>query len=256
MVIQNFDIKNISPKSNEVQHILDSIKEFGFIRICEFVDLDRLEVLQKEFEYGLSFNNYKYGYGKMARFDKLDKKLSSIKKFFDEPFFKAIIQEFWSEFPEITNEYSFVHDYKYDDTTIYGHLHFDRRHQLKFMLYLTDVHTINYGAFSAIPKSNYLGKRLYEGSWKKALNIETANYDEIDRLARLVPDDDYRYRAIPLLVTENDLNLNKCSLHKVIPLTGEAGTLIIFDTHVLHRGGVVQENFERKVLRLHSFPKQ
>ena len=41
--------------------------------------------------------------------------------------------------------------------------------------------------------------------------------------------------------------------YELTPMLGPAGTLLIFDSDVLHKGGNVQEGKERIVVRAHSW---
>ena len=253
--MEAFDIKPTFNCKYEIQDVHDCIYEYGFARIPDFVSSEKLKELNFVFELGLTYDNYPYGYGKLARFDVLPSELSSAKRFFEEQFFQEVITKYWKANSRIFQEYSFIHDFKFDPNTIYGNLHFDRRHQLKFMLYLTDVDSKKHGAFCAIPKSNILGKSLYAQSWKNALSLESNDYSQIEINARLLPDSDSRYKSLPFRIVEDNLSLNGFSLDDTLSLTGSAGTLIIFDTHVLHLGGLVEDNLERKTIRLHTFPK-
>lgn len=241
-------------EKNNASKTISLINKYGFVRFPNFIRGENMDELLSAFECGLMQDNYKYGYGKMSRFDKLPKQLGIIEHFFGDIFFQKIIEGFWNSV-SITKEYLFIHDFKYDANTIYGHLHFDRRHQLKFMIYLTDVQSKNHGAFCAIPKSNSLGKDLYMRSWRKALCLNTNDYNKIEQMAHEIPDNDHRYKSLSFSIHNNSLIMRDL-LYQAIPVTGLAGTLIIFDTHVLHLGGVVADKFERKTLRLHTFPEK
>ena len=100
-------------------------------------------------------------------------------------------------------------------------LHFDVLRTFKFFLYLTDTNEEN-GAFRVIPGSHqithYIRKRLG---------------DQIT----------YENRALTreLPMTPKD----------TMPVIGEAGTLIIFDSDVFHQAGTMREGV-RKVMRAHS----
>jgi len=239
----------------DAKSVLSIVHKFGFACIPNFVNTQELGRIKFEFEEGLVFNNYTYGYGQAARFvDTLPNNLIYIRQFFERAFFQQVLNNFWDN-DLIELEYAFVHDFKYDENTIYGKLHYDRRHQLKFMLYLTDVLSKSHGAFSAIPGSVIIGKELYANSWKKALVLSTDDYKEIDKSARLVSDSDPRYKALPFRIIEDKLPIEEYQINESCSLIGTAGTLIVFDTHTLHFGGLVSDNLERKVLKLHSYPK-
>ena len=101
-------------------------------------------------------------------------------------------------------------------------LHYDRLVTLKFFIYLLDTDRKN-GAFECVPGTH------------KSVAATRAYY--VNRGVRLV---DLPNFALPP------------SLGSSIPIEGEAGTMLIFTTDVIHRGGVVSEGCERWVLRAHS----
>lgn len=249
--MKSFDVE----KGQKTNVAIDCIHEYGFTRISNFANDETLNELKSAFDLGLAYNNYPYGYGKLARFDVMPPQLCFVKNFFDNEFFQELIIDFWGGDLKIVQEFSFIHDFRYDPNTIYGNLHFDRKHQLKFMLYLTDVSSEKDGAFSAIPKSHNHGKNLYFESWKSTFNLDSNDYLVIKEHARNCPDSDPRYKTLPFRIMEDNLALNGFSINDIHAVTGSAGTLIIFDTHVLHLGGLVCENHERKTIRLHTFPR-
>ena len=109
-----------------------------------------------------------------------------------------------------------------------GILHFDKFHTLKYMLYLSDCDKSS-GAFCCVPGSHIDGKFLREKAWQ-----ETQVYENIKNK----PLEDYR-------------GILEYSEKDVIALEGNAGTLIIFETDVFHRGGIVEDNKERLLIRSH-----
>ena len=84
--------------------------------------------------------------------------------------------------------------------------------------------TTTNGAFSCVPKSN-----------KESEKIRQIYGDEIS----------YENRHLTRKLDYTD--------DQVIPIEGEAGDLIIFNTDVWHRAGIVKEG-ERKVMRGHTRP--
>ena len=97
-------------------------------------------------------------------------------------------------------------------------LHFDIQRSLKFFVYLTDT-TVKNGAFACVPGSHKIANEMRLRLGRKL------NYDNRE-LSRQLP------------VKEED----------AIALEGTAGSLIIFDTEVFHRAGVVTAG-ERRVMR-------
>ena len=110
-----------------------------------------------------------------------------------------------------------------------GWLHFDRNSCWKYFIYLSDIDEEG-GAFSIVPQSHKVGKRLHKEAWK-----ETNNYAKV----------------------KNRLQLDYPEIYettKVLPIEAPAGTLIAFDTNCFHRGGLVlKEGKERLVVRLNNF---
>ena len=102
-------------------------------------------------------------------------------------------------------------------------LHFDVKKTLKFFLYLNDVTEAN-GAFSCVP-----------GSHNKSEKIRNKYGNEIS----------YENRHLTRQLAYNN--------EQVISVEGNAGDLILFNTDVWHRAGIVKEG-ERKVMRGHTRP--
>jgi len=119
-----------------------------------------------------------------------------------------------------------THEYKNEEMERNNWLHFDRLRCLKAMVYLTDVNK-NCGPLSVVPGSHRKGSEL-RNSFKNAPSYEEKkNRIEID---------------YPELEVEFS------------PLTGSAGTLILFDTDTFHKGGDVLQHHERKIIRSHWYP--
>lgn len=104
--IEAFDIKPTFNRRYEIQDVHDCIYEYGFARIPDFVSSEELKELNLVFELGLTYDNYPYGYGKLARFDVLPTELSSAKRFFEEQFFsRSNYQILEGEFPNYSRAF-------------------------------------------------------------------------------------------------------------------------------------------------------
>jgi ectoine hydroxylase-related dioxygenase (phytanoyl-CoA dioxygenase family) len=151
---------------------------------------------------------------------------------------------------------AFTRDWIPDPHAVYGKLHYDRRHQLKLILYLNDVDESN-GAFGCIPASHKLGRDLFLDGWRRTLQLETTNALEIESAAAATEEDRPEYRLVPCVLA------NDAPIGAFVPgrdklaIAGMAGTLIIFDTHLLHYGGfVTTPNKERWTLKGHTFAQR
>ncbi len=102
--------------------------------------------------------------------------------------------------------------------------HFDRLQTLKFWIYLSDTRKKD-GAFEYCPGTHW------EGRYRTAYNLAVGS--SVHNLPNDVPDE----RVI-----------------NPVTLEAYAGDLIVFDPDGFHRGGIVEENGERKVLRIDTYP--
>ena len=154
--------------------------------------------------------------------DRKHKLLNNTQKFFQQDWMQDISIAFWGKELKI-NEYIYVMHELPGTVHIAQDLHFDVLKTLKFFLYLNDVSETN-GAFSCVP-----------GSHKKSEKIRNKYGNEIS----------YENRHLT-----RQLDYNK---DQVLPIEGNAGDLIIFNTDVWHRAGIVKKG-ERKVMRGHTRP--
>lgn len=100
-------------------------------------------------------------------------------------------------------------------------LHYDRIHALKAFLYLTNADRAS-GALEVVPGSHVRGRDQRLTHLRLGVPIE----------------------ELPITVGHDD--------EQPAAIEGPAGTLTIFDTDCLHRGGVIEEPNVRRVLRSHS----
>jgi hypothetical protein len=102
-------------------------------------------------------------------------------------------------------------------------LHYDKMRHLKAFVYLSDVGPRS-GAFHCVPGSHRLTQQI----------------EERNRREHVVPSDDDARRLPPELADD------------IVPILGDAGTLILFDSDIAHHAGVVQEG-TRLAIRSLSF---
>jgi hypothetical protein len=147
---------------------------------------------------------------------------------------------------------AFTRDCNPDPRAVYGKLHYDRRHQLKFIVYLNDVDETN-GAFGCIPASHGLGRTLFHKGWRQVLNLKTDDPAEIEEAAAEVPEDRPEYRLVPCVLENMSTIGDFIPQRDRLSIDGPAGTLVAFDTHLLHYGGMVATSKERWTLKGHTF---
>lgn len=108
-------------------------------------------------------------------------------------------------------------------TTRVQQLHYDKMRHLKSFIYLTDVAATN-GPFHCVPGSHLL----------------TREAERENRSQHIVPTDQDARELPPELAD------------RAVPVLGKAGTLILFDSDILHHAGILTEG-ERLAVRSLSF---
>lgn len=211
--------------------ILKEILKEGIVKIEGFFDDDQVSRLKEEVLKKISqYAEGGYQFGKSLNFIPIESLVHSeteIHKAFDTDFVKDTVRGYLGD--SYLHAVQSTHDYiASQELARNGFLHFDRFHTLKFFVYLTDCDD-GCGPFNCVRGSRHLGSELRSRAWEKA----GSDYGQVkNRIELDYPD---------LEITKEDAT----------PMTGKAGDLLIFDSDVLHFGGVLEEGNERLVLRLH-----
>lgn len=221
--LKDFQVKSLSEKHK----VVETIKQYGICKINNFLSGQILDDLTKEVKDVLEKpSELAYAFGKVQILRKANCYSPVINKVFLSKEMLEVAQDYMG-CPNLNYEVFVTHDYRHDNGLARnGYLHFDRAFTFKFLIYLSDVDE-NCGPFSIVPRSHFKGKKLRE---------KTANDQYEDKKNRIFLD------YPELGYTEED----------IVPVLGEAGDLIIFDTDVFHMGGVVKEGFERLLIRGHT----
>lgn len=222
----NLDIRitkeQFDSNSNLVITLLNST---GILVVEKYIEKDSLISMNVEYDKLLNsdlseITHIPYSNGKAVHFPITDLILSN---------FPAISCVFKSDYFSLITKNYFRKDIK-SNVVVYAvndvigtrhianDLHFDVKRSLKFFIYLNNT-SIENGAFYCVP-----------GSHKNSLKTRQKNSGKIT----------YANRSIT-----RDLNYDPSEL---IPIEGPPGTLIVFDTDVFHKAGIVQTG-ERRVLR-------
>jgi hypothetical protein len=267
-------IQEFFTRNKDISVLSNLLKEYGVVKVESYLTKREIKKLLKETQTAISnFKNYKNPYGNCARFslEKIASELSISRDLFEGEHLDILPNEFVLTrqllerkfFAELIGEYIgvnagfmevivFTQDCISDVNAVYGLLHFDRRHQLKFIFYLNDVDGEN-GAFGCIPGSHKYGEYLYYKAWAKILNLEPSQKSEIDKRALNVAEDEPLYKKIPCILEHVDLKGEGQPNFEKIFVEGVAGSLVIFDTHLLHFGGKVFQGKERWTIKGHTF---
>jgi hypothetical protein len=166
-----------------------------------------------------------YSLGRSVRMERADvnrAEFPSILAALEHPGLEAIADRVFGPGYIFSRTIYAIHDVVGSRTRV-QQLHYDKMRHLKSFVYLSDVGVEN-GPFHCVPGSHRLTRRI----------------EERNRGNRVIPTDDDA-RCLPP------------DLHRdVVPVVGEAGTLIIFDSDIAHHAGVVERG-SRLAIRSLSF---
>jgi hypothetical protein len=239
----------------ELATLVEAIKLEGAAIVYAFAPWRQLMALRAEWAWVLPARaNYRYGYGLCARysFSDLPRSLTATADLFsDDSLPRQIFDALLGHQQGYMEVVAFTHEFRDDSHEIYGRLHFDRKRQLKFILYLDDTSDDD-GAFRYIPGSTAIGRSLRQSRWSAALDLQKADGDDVDKKSGQVAESGIAYAEFDCSVSSQDL-ANQGDLRNEIILAGSAGSLVVFDTDVLHRGGLVRAGHSRRSIKGHCF---
>lgn len=211
-----------------VGNVLKTVDKYGLCILPRFVKDGDLITLNEEFDKVLSEDSasgvYKMdlnvGRGANVHQYELGEAFPEMRDFFRSEWMQNASDEYWGG-PAKLNDNIYVMEEVPGTEHVAQDLHFDVLKTFKFFLYLNDV-TVENGAFSCVP-----------GSHKHTEKLREELGDEISYEKRELTRD------------------HPFSEEEVVPIEGEAGTLIVFTTEVWHRAGKVSRG-ERRVMRGHT----
>lgn len=262
------DVTGASPSAEE---FCTKLRMFGVVRVPGFLSPADTKLLLEEAKLATtSFANYRNPYGPCSRFslhqllphlarsrdlikgdtlDELPADFRHSRELFTAELFRVTTRAYLGPGSGFMEVVAFTRDHVADPEAMYGKLHYDRRHQLKFILYLNDVDQSN-GAFGCIPGSHRAGRKLFLQRWREALALQTSDAEEIDAAAAATPEDTRVYASVRCLLDRGEA----IAVKRKISIDGPAGTLVAFDTNLLHFGGfVTTPHRERWTLKGHTF---
>jgi len=223
----------ILKKKASISDIVSCVRENGVAKIDSFYDDYLVEEIKKEATLALKEDNlgsrgYNFGMStRIGSFEQQRENRPAIYTVFGSSWMHQAAGIYLEGQPSF-NELFITHEFKNNSGLARnGYLHFDRIHTFKYMLYLTDCDEDS-GPFSCIPETHKIARKLREETWNRE-----NSYDNLKNR---------------IFVDYPELGVKEADL---VPITGPAGTLIIFDTDMFHLGGRVRPGKERLLIRLH-----
>jgi hypothetical protein len=229
----NYSLEHIEvEKGVSNKRVLNLLNKYGVVKIKGY--LNNVSGIKKEVFKAFEKSTTNYAFGKAYRFGpiKKNKKIfPSIYSAFNNKWMREIEALYLYDAKPCIQTLA-THDYISDSGLARnGFLHFDRVFAFKFFLYLQDC-DFNDGPFSCVPGSHKIGEKLRVAAW-----METKKYANV------------RNRVF---IDYNDMQEYK---DKIIPITANAGDLVIFDTDMFHMGGLTNGG-ERLIIRSHTAGKK
>ena len=218
---------------NDIKHISSELINNGiYIFPAPMANKEQLGDMVEIHKNRLDADDGSYQFGRSGRIGPISSwEGTAIYEVFNNPLVVETANEFMLKEmggASVFNEIHITHDYRSDQGLARnGYLHFDRLGTFKFFMYLTDCDKDS-GAFSYVPGSYKLGKKLRSEAWD-----QTSAYGGVkNRLELDYPDLGYKSED-------------------AIPIEGPAGTMFAFHSDLFHMGGSVSEFNERRVIRFH-----
>lgn len=219
-----------------VDAVIGQLKKYGVALVLNYSDAFKLARLNNEFQRSLAKdhqslmqrtrhpNNPK---GMVARLDPhhvmAKSEFPAIAAAFQDDLMQQIARAYYSPHGYSFNEAVFITNEFESEVNILP-WHFDRIQSLKFWFYLTDTTREN-GAFEYCPGTHW------EGRYRAGYHLS---------------------QGCPVVDIPNDIDDEL--IRNPVAMELNAGDLLIFDADGFHRGGVVKEGGERRVLRAHTYP--
>jgi hypothetical protein len=214
------------PDSLNFASALPRLRRNGYVVLPRFFGAADCALLRFEAQQALHNHATENPYGRAARLYPKDyDQFPGIRGLLiDDLELQHLGHAYWGGRLQWGQETFVCHEYPKEDHARQGYLHFDRRRTFKCFVYLVDTTHAN-GALRLVPGSHSQG-----AAWRQNHSAGGVPYSEI--LNRPGVDFD---AEVP-----DSLSLEE-----------PAGTLIVFDSDILHRGGRVTTG-ERWVIRTHS----
>lgn len=204
--------------------IVKKVLEDGFIKLPSLNE-KYLEKITEEYNYLMNFYKsldvvYEEKEGTLIRLRPLwrlnSKKFKYIFSFFHNKFFFNIAKIFFNKrFGNFSfNNEIFFHKTKPTKIPLAGDYHYDIRKTLKFWLYVNDIEDKN-----------------------GPMSVEKMSANRNQNLLNQIKSD-------------NKVNVNLINCEKLV---GKKGSIFIHDTTASHRANIVEEGYERNIIRAHSW---
>ncbi len=232
-MINNYDFKC---KKNS-KEIIECIKKFGIAYVPNYIEEKDLSLVKKIFyecfdknqnRKMVTYRHYKHPTNPGEQL-LIDTKIAEeegypeFENYLKSNFLYEVCEYFYGK-----NKFTFNNNIRFTNLIESKNpilpWHFDRTQALKFWIYVEDADR-SCGALEYCPGTHW------EGKYRSAYDVLTGK--TIDKIRNDIPNH---------------------RIQNPITLEGKAGDLFIFDADGFHRGGVIEKNKKRSVIRADSYP--
>lgn len=219
---------------DDVCAVVQRLEADGVVLVPDYLDAEAIAQATREanelFERTPSWAHHEdYSVGQSVRMERVDVDATAfpvICSAFARPELESVVSAFFGEDYIFSRTIYAILDIV-GSTTHVQQLHYDKMRHLKSFIYLTDV-GIDNGPFHCLPGSHLLAREAQRENRERHIVPSDAD-------VRRLPD-----------------GLTADAAGKTTPVLGQAGTLILFDSDILHHAGVVLAG-ERLAVRSLSF---
>jgi ectoine hydroxylase-related dioxygenase (phytanoyl-CoA dioxygenase family) len=219
---------------DDISAVMERLEADGVVLVPDYLDAEAIAQATREarelFERTPSWAHHEdYSVGQSVRMERVDVDAAAfpvISSAFARPELESVVSAFFGEDYIFSRTIYAILDIV-GSTTHVQQLHYDKMRHLKSFIYLTDV-GIDNGPFHCLPGSHLLAREAQRENREKHIVPSDAD-------VRQLPD-----------------GLSAHAAAKATPVLGKAGTLILFDSDILHHAGVVVAG-ERLAVRSLSF---
>lgn len=239
MKLYDFDLR----ANSSAEAVISKLNQYGVVRILNYVD--NVSEIKRELlsVYDKTVQNYRYG--KAIRSDNPDSwdlsKTPTVHSFFRNSEWMHKIATGYQDLKvgfqkDIFSTYDYLAD---QGVGPQGWAHFDKLQRFKFFLNVTDVDGSS-GPLSISPGSHHKTRelRLLEPG---VGGVSKWRFGRFSGDPGVCPHWDSPQNHYPGVSYE------------LVPMIGPAGTLVVFDSDIIHKGGNVSPGHQRIVVRSHSW---
>lgn len=156
---------------------------------------------------------------------------------FNQELFRDVATRYLGPLFTLSRHVILTHDYIAAEPTL--DVHFDELNSLKFFIYLDDIDNVN-APFQAIPGTHTQGKLIRTHEW-----LRVDDYNQIKNRVFNDFSEEFFYSIFGCF--------KQLLLTRRVNFTGPAGSLLVFDTDIMHSAGPLAEGRQRRVMRSSTY---